>query len=146
MRRSTSSASAICGTALGWTNEVTSIQPNPAAESRSTKWTLSSVEMRAFSFCSPSRGPTSTTRTSAVMTSTVLSVPPSRCGRLSRGPEREQLRAARDLLADLDMDVGNDARVRRFDDMLHLHRLERDQRLVLADLLTLHDGDFDHTA
>src|SRR3982751_2185577 len=106
----TASASASCGTAPGWTNEVTSIQPAPAAVSRSTKWILSAVEMRAGSFCNPSRGPTSTTRTSIL--------------RMLRGLEHEQAVARGDLLVHLHADRADSPRVRRLDDVLHLHRLQ----------------------
>src|SRR5919202_3912486 len=126
--RKTSSASAIRGTALGCTNDVTSIHGKPASDSRSTKRTLTSVGMGAGSFCSPSRGPTSTIRT--------------RRGRASAMPllyvlglvvraKGEQARAAADLVAHLDAHLGHDARVRRLDHVLHLHRFEHDQRLVL---------------
>ena len=60
MRARTSAASAICGTHFGLTNAVTSTTGSPARESRFTNATLSAVEIAAFSFCSPSRGPTST--------------------------------------------------------------------------------------
>src|SRR5215467_5195728 len=59
----TSAASAICGTHLGETNAVASMAGKPASESRSISAILVSVGTVAFSFCSPSRGPTSTNRT-----------------------------------------------------------------------------------
>src|SRR4030095_10469980 len=63
MRFITSAASAICGTHFGETNAVASIARNPASVSASIKATFSSVGTIAFSFCRPSRGPTSTRRT-----------------------------------------------------------------------------------
>ena len=63
--RATSTPSAICGTRFGSTNAATSIAGSPAADSRSMNATLSAVAIGACSFCRPSRGPTSTTRTSA---------------------------------------------------------------------------------
>ena len=65
MRAITSAPSLICGTHFGDTNEVTSIAPKPAAVSRSTSSTLTSAGIICFSFCSPSRGPTSTILTRA---------------------------------------------------------------------------------
>ena len=53
-------ASAICGTHFGLTKAETSIAGRPDADSRFTKATLSTVWTAAASFCSPSRGPTST--------------------------------------------------------------------------------------
>ena len=54
----TSSASAICGIAFGWTNDTASIRPTPVRDSASMSATLASVGTGA-SFCRPSRGPTS---------------------------------------------------------------------------------------
>src|SRR5579884_553533 len=65
MRVITSLASLNCGMARGLTNEVASTTGKPASASNSIKRIFCSVGMRAFSFCSPSRGPTSTTRTYA---------------------------------------------------------------------------------
>src|SRR5438445_1414565 len=58
----------------------------------------------------------------------------------------QQARASGDLLTLADANLGHLARVRRLDDVLHLHRLEHDQWLVLPDLLTDLDGDLDHAA
>src|SRR5918911_1728099 len=140
MARKTSSASAMRGTAFGCTNELTSIHPKPASESRSTKRTLTSVGMGAGSFCSPSRGPTSTMRTrrgrtSAIPLLYVLDLVLNRFLDLILGAEGEQARAAGDLLAHLDAHLRHDARVRRLDHVLHLHRFEHDQRLVLDHVL-----------
>src|SRR5215468_4855867 len=63
MRAMTSAASAICGTHLGETNAVASTAGKPASESWSISAILVSVGTVAFSFCRPSRGPTSTRRT-----------------------------------------------------------------------------------
>src|SRR5450830_357563 len=51
---------AICGTHLGDTNEAASTLMKPAAVSLLTSSILTSAEMVSFSFCKPSRGPTST--------------------------------------------------------------------------------------
>ncbi len=60
----TASASAICGTRSGCAKAVTSIRRTPASRARRTSVALSSVETDCFSFCSPSRGETSTIWTS----------------------------------------------------------------------------------
>jgi hypothetical protein len=59
----TSVASPICGTHLALTNDVASMEVSPAAARRAIKSILVAVGTIAFSFCSPSRGPTSTMRT-----------------------------------------------------------------------------------
>src|SRR5215831_7938925 len=59
----TAAASAICGTHFGETKLVASIAGRPASVSRSIRPTLTSVGTVPFSFCRPSRGPTSTMRT-----------------------------------------------------------------------------------
>src|SRR4051812_4761229 len=51
---------AICGTHLGDTKEAASMFGKPAAERRLTSSILTSAETDSFSFCRPSRGPTST--------------------------------------------------------------------------------------
>src|SRR5262245_2649242 len=61
----TSAASAICGTHFGDTKLVASIDGTPASASASISATLTSVGTTPFSFCRPSRGPTSTMRTRA---------------------------------------------------------------------------------
>jgi hypothetical protein len=55
-----SRASAICGTALGLTKLVTSTTDSPESASISMSTRLVVVSTSCFSFCSPSRGPTST--------------------------------------------------------------------------------------
>src|SRR5665647_395042 len=59
----TSAASAICGTHLGDTKLVTSISFKPASCSRCTSPILTAAGTACFSFCRPSRGPTSTNLT-----------------------------------------------------------------------------------
>src|SRR5579884_1626064 len=59
----TAAASLNCGIARGLTNEVASTTGKPASASIWIKRIFCSVVIRAFSFCKPSRGPTSTTRT-----------------------------------------------------------------------------------
>src|SRR3546814_11291428 len=61
----TSAASASCGTHFGLTKLVASMQRRPVADRRSISSTLAAVGMMDFSFCRPSRGPTSTMRTLA---------------------------------------------------------------------------------
>src|SRR4051812_13108087 len=56
----TCTLSAICGTHLGDTKLVTSISRSPASWSMCTRCTFTSAGTGCFSFCSPSRGPTST--------------------------------------------------------------------------------------
>src|SRR5215510_13570228 len=63
MRAMTSSASRSCGTALGCTNEVTSMRGRPAADSRFTTSIFCSVGMKSGSIWNPSRVPTSHTVT-----------------------------------------------------------------------------------
>jgi hypothetical protein len=63
MAAKTSALSAICGTHLGETKAVASIALSPAAARRWISSTLIAVETGFFSFCRPSRGPTSTMRT-----------------------------------------------------------------------------------
>ena len=53
------SASAICGTHFGLTNEVNSIVPTPVSDSASTREILAARLMSPFSNWKPSRGPTS---------------------------------------------------------------------------------------
>src|SRR5690606_28347985 len=56
----TSADVAICGTHFGETKEAASTFGKPAADSRFTSSILTSAEIVCASFCSPSRGPTST--------------------------------------------------------------------------------------
>ena len=60
MRSITCAPSAICGTHFGDTKLVTSMLGKPAAVRRSTSSTFTAAGIICFSFCSPSRGPTST--------------------------------------------------------------------------------------
>src|SRR6478752_5974765 len=59
----TCALSAICGTHLGETKLVTSISLSPASCRRCTRPILTSAGTGSFSFCRPSRGPTSTSLT-----------------------------------------------------------------------------------
>src|SRR5438105_12469735 len=59
MAAMTASASRSCGTAFGWTNEVTSMRGTPASLSRSVTSTFASVGMNSGSIWNPSRVPTS---------------------------------------------------------------------------------------
>src|SRR5690606_27871212 len=65
MPRYTSAASASCGMRRGLTKLVASIAARPAAPRRSMNSILTAAGTMAGSFCRPSRGPTSTTRTPA---------------------------------------------------------------------------------
>src|SRR3954470_6437985 len=112
MRSSTSVWSAICGTHFGDTNAVASTAGSPASARRSISSTLTAVGTSPRSFCSPSRGPTSTILTA-----------------LSK---RDQLRAFEHLLAGDIVDLLHRAVRRRGDGVLHLHRFENQQRVSLA--------------
>src|SRR3954468_18834198 len=59
----TCALSAICGTHLGDTKLVTSISLRPASCRRWTSSIFTAAGTGSFSFCSPSRGPTSTSLT-----------------------------------------------------------------------------------
>src|SRR5207244_2919310 len=59
----TCALSAICGTHFGETKLVTSMSLSPASCSRCTSRILTSDGTSCFSFCRPSRGPTSTSLT-----------------------------------------------------------------------------------
>ena len=56
----TSAASASCGTHFGLTKLVASMVLRPVSDSKSMNLILSEAAMTLFSFCRPSRGPTST--------------------------------------------------------------------------------------
>jgi hypothetical protein len=56
--------------------------------------------------------------------------------------ERQQASAIAHLVADSDAHFGDNAGVWRLDNMLHFHRLEDDERLILGDVLAFRDGYF----
>src|SRR5688572_4340001 len=114
MRSSTSVWSAICGIHFGETNAVASTAGSPASARRSISSTLTAVGTAPRSFCSPSRGPTSTIRTDLF--------------------KRKQLRALEHLLAGGIVDFLHHAVGRRGDRVLHLHRFQDKERLALAHL------------
>src|SRR6476661_750796 len=116
MPRNTSLASASCGTHFGLTKLVASIVRRPVAERRSINAILSAVAMTLFSFCSPSRGPTSTIRTLAGMATSRL--------------QGHQHRVCLDEVARRGTHFGNDAIARRLQRELHLHRLDHHQLLA----------------
>ena len=58
----------------------------------------------------------------------------------------QQLGPAGNLVADLNAELGHDSSVRCFDDMLHFHRFEHDEGLILGDALAGIDSDLDHAA
>src|SRR5439155_141350 len=127
MPANTCSASAICGTHFGLTKAETSMTGRFAALSLSTNAILSTVETVADSFCNPSRGPTSTTRTFIRGLSFQLDEGAIRLDELAL--------AAIDRL---------DRRVaRRANGQLHLHRLDDDESVAAADGLTGRDEHFD---
>src|SRR5512134_4090630 len=101
MRSITSVWSAICGIHLGETNAVASTAGSPAPASRSMSSTFTSVETCPGSFCSPSRGPTST----------ILAA-------LRKG---DQLRAFEHLLARAVVDFFHHAIGGRGNGVLHFH-------------------------
>src|SRR2546430_3470160 len=127
MPANTCSASAICGTHFGLTKAETSMTGRFAALSLSTNATLSAVDTVADSFCSPSRGPTSTTRTFIRGLSFQLE---------ERAIGLDELTLA--AVDRLDRRVA-----RRANGQLHLHRLDDDEGVALADGLTGRDEHFD---
>ena len=62
--RTTSAASAICGSSFGGTKEATSISFRPAAARARIQRCFTCVGIARLMLCSPSRGPTSLTRMS----------------------------------------------------------------------------------
>src|SRR5512134_1453854 len=121
MRSITSVWSAICGIHLGETNAVASTAGSPAPASRSMSSTFTSVETCPGSFCSPSRGPTSTILTAS-----------------SKG---DQLRAFEHLLAGAVVDFLHHTVGGRDDRVLHFHGLEYQERLATRHL---HAGRSQH--
>src|SRR5215213_8876965 len=126
IRSSTSVWSAICGTHFGDTNAVASTAGSPASARRSISSTLTAVGTSPRSFCSPSRGPTSTMRTGLF--------------------KRDQLRAFQHLLAGGIVDLLHRTVGGRGDGVLHLHRLEDQQRVSLAHLRAGRGHELDHLA
>src|SRR5215204_543627 len=126
MRSSTSVWSAIWGIHFGETNAVASTAGRPASARRSISSTLTAVGTSARSFCSPSRGPTSTILTALF--------------------KRDQLRAFLHLLAGGVLDFLHHTVGRGGDGVFHLHRLEDQQRLPLGDLGAGAHHDLDHLA
>src|SRR6188508_376656 len=133
----TAALSLICGTHFGLTKLVTSIWLTPASCRRCTSSIFCAVVTGAFSFCSPSRGPTSTSVTrDGSMAVLLLARAPRPIGRAPRGNPRsrlchesEQLAALVDLVPDAVEQFGDGAVARRCDGVLHLHRLHHRERL-----------------
>ena len=73
----TASASAICGTRLGFTKLATSTRRTPASTSRRISSSLVGVASTSGSLCKPSRGPTSTISMRRRHMLTVLTTSPS---------------------------------------------------------------------
>src|SRR6185312_1522100 len=126
MRAITSATSARGGTHLGDTKDVASTAAKPASDNMSMSRTLPSVATTAFSFCRPSRGPTSTRRTRAGSADAAIAL-------ARRRVEIDEIGAFGDALADAAVDGAHRAVVRRDDRVLHLHRLEHDERRGLRD-------------
>src|SRR5450759_2362264 len=110
---------------MGETKAVTSITGRPLFESASTNAIFASVGTKRSSFWRPSRGPTSTTVTfrdsaTAAMASTDLDE------RVPHG----------DHLAGRPEDPGDCPVARRANLMLHLHRLEQEERRPLRHLVS----------
>ena len=95
----------------------------PASARRSISSSLVAVGTTCFSFCRPSRGPTSTMRT--------FGGSGMRHGRLTS--KSDQLGAVADLLADGVAEGLDRAAPRRADGVLHLHRFQDQQRRALVD-------------
>src|SRR5262245_35501387 len=114
MRSSTSVWSAICGTHLGDTNAVASTAGRPASARRSISSSFTPVGTSRGSFCSPSRGPTSTILTN-----------------LSKG---NQLDSFEHLVSGGVVHLLHYAVGGRGNGVLHLHRLQYQERLALRHL------------
>src|SRR5687768_6111518 len=142
MPAQTSAASAICGTHFGLTKADTSIMAWPAADSLLTKAILSGVGTNADSFCSPSRGPTSTIRTRDGRELS-FTAEPAREPRTQNPEPRTALsfeideRNAR--LHEIAGRAGHRRHApiaRRDDRQLHFHRLQHDQHVAAHDHLS----------
>src|SRR5512133_2925119 len=129
----TSALSAICGTHFGLTKLVTSISLQPAACSRCTSSIFTAAGTGCASFCSPSRGPTSTrvTWVGFIVHSTISTrIHPS-------WREPQELAALGDLVAHGVEQFLDDTVARRRHRVLHLHRLHDRHRLAALDGLAL---------
>src|ERR1700753_3188188 len=120
MPRSTWSEFTICGIAFGDTKAPTSTVCNPASSSASMKAMRSSTLTGVFSFCRPSRGPTSKMRM-------VSLIKASR----RRGFDFGELNAFLNDVADLAFDLLQNTRKRRPQRLLHLHHFEGQDRRAL---------------
>src|SRR4051794_4533995 len=134
MPRNTWSEPIICGIAFGDTNAPTSTVCRPAPTSASMKAMRSATPTAVFSFCRPSRGPTSTMRTGSLM-------PPS----LAQWFDFGEFDALADDVADLAFDGLQHARKGRAQGLLHLHDFEGQDRSALLERIALlreqrHDG------
>src|SRR5260370_9527304 len=118
--RSTKSEFTICGIAFADTKAPTSTVGSPALTSASINAMRSATLIGVFSFCRPSRGPTSTMRTESLMLI-------SRSCRLDFG----EFDAFLHDIADLAFHHLQHARERRAQGLLHLHDLERQDRCTL---------------
>src|SRR5882724_2765716 len=122
--RSTWSEFTICGIAFGDTNAPTSTVCSPAPISASTKAMRAATLTGVFSFCRPSRGPTSTMRTESLM---MISQSCSRSGRLDFG----EFDAFLHDIADLAFYHFQHACEWRTQGLLHLHHFKCENRRAL---------------
>src|ERR1700737_178591 len=120
MPRSTESEFTICGIAFGDTKAPTSTVRNPASTSASMNAMRSATLTGVFSFCRPSRGPTSTMRTESLMLA-------SRSCRL----DLRELAPLLPDIADLALYHFQHAGERRAQGLLHLHDLKGEDRRAL---------------
>src|SRR5918999_2172977 len=122
----TSVWSAICGIHFGDTKAVASTAGRPASARRSISSTFTAVGSSPGSFCSPSRGPTSTIFTKLF--------------------KRDQFNAFEHLLAGAVVDFFHHAVRGRGDGVLHLHRFEDEEGLALSDFRSRFCQDLDDLA
>src|SRR5205807_3639238 len=100
--------------ALGDTNAPTSTSRSPAPISASTKAMRSATLTGVFSFCRPSRGPTSTMRTASLTSGGLL--------------DFGEFDALADDVADPAFELLQDAGIRCAKRLLHLHDFEGEDR------------------
>src|SRR5215470_4589328 len=127
MSASTSALSAICGIHFGDTNAPASITLKPVSLSRSMSAILTAAGNALASFCRPSRGPTSTIRTSAGRRIG---------GLLALGGKRDKRRPLVHEIARREVHAVDDPVRGRHDRMLHLHCLEHKKGLTSPHPLT----------
>src|SRR5690242_19864716 len=160
----TSAASASCGTHFGLTKLVASMVCRPVEDSRSISAIFTSAGSRVFSFCRPSRAPTSTMRTWLVSVMAFSVAAPGRCRSplagdalapdahrsqehrpragsymdqaCSLGGEAHQHSVGFDEVALARAEVFDGAGTGGLQGEFHLHRFHHDQFLTFGDLIT----------